>query len=335
MQAARLYLAKAWFSAHSGPCRCIAAAQSPRRHSSYSSTLAAGRPRHPADATDQHHAGRDVRRGGEDLHPAFDTIDDRQQAAGVDRRILDVADVRHTTQPLDHRQAEVRTLEARVGVQHHRQRHRLADRPEVREHAVVGEREVGLEDGENAVGPEPLPLARLIDGVGGRGRGHAGNDRHTAGGRLDDHLDHPSALVAAQVGELAGRSERRQPVHAGADQVLAQTAEDFVLDPAALVDRRDEVRKDPVKRRILHRIPASSDARSRRAAAIEPAAGPARSVRRRPSAAAVKTKRLGAATPALRCPYLCSSAGWVTRAVAPPRDALSPRFSQRASNASR
>ncbi len=61
----------------------------------------AGRPRHPADAADQHDAGRNVRGGREHFEPRA-AIDDRQQPAGIGRSILDVADARMFAQARDH-----------------------------------------------------------------------------------------------------------------------------------------------------------------------------------------------------------------------------------------
>ena len=56
---------------------------------------------HPAATAQQHDAGRDVRRGGEDAKPVADEVHDREQASGVGRGVLQVTDVGNGGEPLD------------------------------------------------------------------------------------------------------------------------------------------------------------------------------------------------------------------------------------------
>ncbi len=56
-----------------------------------------------------------------------------------------------------------------------------------------------------------------------------------------------AALLAREIGELAGRAERGQPMHAGVDQIGRQFAEHTGLDAALRVDGRDEIGKDAVE----------------------------------------------------------------------------------------
>ena len=104
------------------------------------------------------------------------------------------------------------------------------------------------------------------DSLGGRGRRHARDHRHPAGGRLERDLDHAPLLRPVEIGELAGRAERRQAVHAGRDQVLAKARQHLVLDPPGLVDRRDQVREHAVEPGRAHRRLRCRPAASRRSA---------------------------------------------------------------------
>jgi len=45
-------------------------------------------------------------------------------------------------------------------------------------------------------------------------------------------LHHGRALRLVEIGELAGRSERRQPMHARFDEVVAEPAQHLVADLA-------------------------------------------------------------------------------------------------------
>ena len=54
-------------------------------------------------------------------------------------------------------------------------------------------------------------------------------------------------MLAVEIGELAGRAERRQPMHAGLDEVVAQLAEHVGLDAAGRINGRDEIGKDAVE----------------------------------------------------------------------------------------
>ena len=94
----------------------------------------------------------------------------------------------------------------------------------------VLEREIGFQDRKNAVGAERLPAQRLFDRVGRGGGGNAGDHRHAPVGRFDGRPHHGFFLRAGKISELAGGAERREPMHAGLDQVVAQLAEHVGLD---------------------------------------------------------------------------------------------------------
>jgi hypothetical protein len=100
---------------------------------------------------------------------------------------------------------------------------------------------------------EAHDLARKIDGIAGRGRRDSGDDRDPAACGANDRIDDLEALVARQIGELAGAAERCQAMHAGPDEALDQRRQNVALDPPCLVERRDEIREDAVVAGVKHR----------------------------------------------------------------------------------
>jgi hypothetical protein len=56
-------------------------------------------------------------------------------------------------------------------------------------------------------------------------------------GGLDRGLHHGCALRVVEIGELAGRAERRQAVHARCDEIVAQPAQYVGADAAFGIDR--------------------------------------------------------------------------------------------------
>ena len=174
-------------------------------------------------------------------------VHDREQAPGVGGGILEVADVGERGEPLDRRERQIAALELRVGVEHDRTGDRLRDRREIGDHAVLGDREIGLEDREDPGAPHALELGRLAHRVPCRGRRHPGHHRHPAGCRRKRDLDDAALLRPAQIGELAGGPERREAVHPGCDEVLDQRRQHLVPDAAILADRRHQVGKDAVE----------------------------------------------------------------------------------------
>jgi len=64
---------------------------------------------------------------------------------------------------------------------------------------------------------------------------------------MDGRPHHVGALRLVEVGELAGRAERGEPMHAGLDEIVGEPRQHAGLDAAVGVDRRDQIRKDPVK----------------------------------------------------------------------------------------
>jgi hypothetical protein len=154
-----------------------------------------------------------------------------------------------------------------VGVEHHGNIDSVGDSAEIGFDLRVLERKIGLEDRQDSAGAERLVIARLRHRVRCRGRGDAGDHRHAALCGLDGGAHHGAALLAVEIGELAGRAERREAVHPGLDQVVAQFCQHVGLDAAGRIDRRDEIRKDAVE--VGHHV--SPQIRPRRETPAPPA----------------------------------------------------------------
>ncbi len=145
-----------------------------------------------------------MRRGRKYLQPPFHPVDDRQQAAGVEGGLLDVTNVGNSAQPVYDGQAQVRSLKVRVGIEHNGNRNRLGDCLEIGEYTLIGDREVGIENGEDAAAAQILEFPCLGNSVSDRGRCHPRNDGNAAFGRCDDHLNDAPPLRPGQIGKLAG-----------------------------------------------------------------------------------------------------------------------------------
>ena len=188
-----------------------------------------------------------MRRRGKHLDAVAAAIDDRQQPPGIGGGILDVADARMACEPLDHVERQIRALELRIGVDHDGNIDRIRDRAEIGFDAGVGNRKIGFHDRQNAVGAELLIRPRLRHRIRRRGRGNAGDHGHAALCGLDRGLHHRRALRCVEIGELAGRAERRQSVHAGLDEIVAQPRQHVGSNLAGRIDGRDEIGKDAVE----------------------------------------------------------------------------------------
>ena len=150
-------------------------------------------------------------------------------------------------EPRDNVKRQIAALEIRIGIEHHRDIDGVGDGAEVGLDLRVFQREIGFENGEDAVGAESLIALRLFDRVGGRCRGDAGDHRHALVRGFNGGLDHGVALFAREIGEFAGRAERRQPMHAGVDQIGRQFAQHIGFDPPLRIDGGDEIRINAVK----------------------------------------------------------------------------------------
>ena len=94
----------------------------------------------------------------------------------------------------------------------------------------VGDREISLHDREDAVGAELLMRLCLRHRIRCRRRGDTGDHGHAALCGFDRRSYDGCPLRLVEIGELAGRSERRQPMHARLDEVVAQPAQHLVTD---------------------------------------------------------------------------------------------------------
>ncbi len=132
---------------------------------------------------------------------------------------------------------QVRALELRVGVEHHRAGDRCRDGSEIGDDAVIGDGKIGFQHGENAGTAFFLERDGLADGVIRCGRGNPCDHRHAARCGFEGHLHHPLLLRPIQIGKLAGGAKRRQPVNPSIEQMLDQGGQYLVHDPAMPVDR--------------------------------------------------------------------------------------------------
>ena len=155
-------------------------------------------------------------------------------------------------EPCDDVEGEIGALKLRIGVDHHGNVDRVRDGAKVGFDLRVVDREIRLHDRQDAVGAKLLVSLRLRHRIRGRCRSDAGDHRHAFLRGFDGRLHHRGALLAAEIGELAGRAERRQPVHAGLDQIVAEPAEHVGADLSRGVDRRDQIGKDAVE--ISHNV---------------------------------------------------------------------------------
>jgi len=60
-------------------------------------------------------------------------------------------------------------------------------------------------------------------------------------------LHHRRALCVIQIGELAGRAERRQPMHARLDEIVAEPRQHLAANLPVGVNRRNQIGKDAVE----------------------------------------------------------------------------------------
>ena len=135
----------------------------------------------------------------------------------------------------------------RIGVDHHGNIDGIGNGTEIGFDLRIAEREIGFENRKNAVGTELLTGLRLRDRIRRRGRGDASDHRHAAFRGFDRGFHHHRALHVIEIGELAGRAERRQPVHTGFDEIVAEPAEYFATDLSRNINRRDQIGKDAVE----------------------------------------------------------------------------------------
>ncbi len=150
-------------------------------------------------------------------------------------------------QPRDDIERQVRALELRIGIDHDGNIDGIGNGTEIALDLRVADREIRFEDRENTIGADLLAGPRLLHRIRRRSRGNAGDHRHAPVRGFDGGLHHRQPLRPVQIGEFAGRAERRQPVHLRLDEVIAQPAEHIGADVAVGVDRRDQVGKDAVE----------------------------------------------------------------------------------------
>ena len=110
--------------------------------------------------------------------------------------------------PGDHIERQFAALKIRIGVEDDRQIDRVRDGAEIALDLGIPQRKIGFEDGENAGGAAFGVSLRLGDRISDAGGTDARHDRHAAGGGFDRDFDGAQALLAAEIGKLAGAAER-------------------------------------------------------------------------------------------------------------------------------
>ena len=147
-------------------------------------------------------------------------------------------------EPLDHGKRKIGSLKLRIGVEHDGAGDGVRDRLEIGLDARVRDRKIGFEDREHAVDAERDECLRKLDRAGRRGRGDAGDDGHASARRAHHAIDDLDPLLGVEIGEFAGRAERREAMHAGLDQMLDERGEHIRLDASFRIDGRDEIGED-------------------------------------------------------------------------------------------
>ena len=111
----------------------------------------------------------------------------------------------------------------------------------------IRERKISLQNRKNAVGAKLLISFRLRHRIVCGGGHDARHDGHAPLRSLDRCAHDRRPLLAVQIGKLPGRAERRQAMHAGLDEVVAEPAEHARAHLAVGIDGRDEIGKDAVE----------------------------------------------------------------------------------------
>ena len=136
--------------------------------------------------------------------------------------------------------SEVGSAGGGVVVDHHRQigrRGHVAEEPQ--QLAPVGAVQQRRQC-HHAVGPGALGIARVLRGLLGGRRRHAGAHRSPPGGRLNDGRDHRTALLAAEAAALADGAVGDDPVDPAVDQALDLGGHRLVIDSQGGVEMRDD-----------------------------------------------------------------------------------------------
>src|SRR5262249_22278384 len=87
---------------------------------------------------------------------------------------------------------------------------------------------------------DALEIARQLDHFPGVVSAGSGEHRHTAVRFLDHELHDPQLVAMRERRRLAGRSARRQEVHAPFDLALRQALDRRLVERAVLGERRDQ-----------------------------------------------------------------------------------------------
>jgi hypothetical protein len=173
-----------------------------------------GLPRHhvgddgdDAAAADRHERQRDIVVAREHGEVRAAREDDLGHLIEGPRGLLDADDARAVADEARHRvRLDVDGGAARDVVDDDRDVHRLGHGPEVAVQSLLGRPVVVRVHHERGRRARLLGMRGEIDGLGGRVRAGARDDRQAPSRRVDHDLDHPLVLVVAQGRGLAGGS---------------------------------------------------------------------------------------------------------------------------------
>ena len=207
--------------------------------------LREGEPGHRAGrAGDQLLQQEHTAEAAEDLHRGV--AGRLEDARGLERRrrILELDRPRRRDllrDPREQRRLHREPGDRRIVLDDDRQIHRVGERLVVRDDGVGVELRHARRADHHRRGAEILRLPRIAD-AGARAFGRrAGDDRHAAGGLLDDDLEHLRALVLFEPRDLAGDAERGEPVGPLVDEEVDDAPLAGLVDLAGVSEcRRDD-----------------------------------------------------------------------------------------------
>ena len=200
-------------------------------------------------------AGRHAGEGGHVFARKLDKLRPHRvalagNAADVARGVLDADDVLQLVQPLHRIHGHVDHAARRDVVDDDRNADRIVDRPEMLIKPFLGRLVVIGRHDQHRVGAGLLGVAGELDRLVRVVRAGAGDHRHAAARLVDADVDGAAVLLVAQRRALAGGADRHQPVRAGRDLPVDQSAERRLVDFPVL-EGSDQGRHRSVKLRPL------------------------------------------------------------------------------------
>src|SRR5271166_951089 len=167
--------------------------------------------------------------------------------------ICEIADIRNTAQPINHRKTKIWALKTRVGIKHHWERYAMRDRLKITINILIGNWKVRFKNSEDTVAAQLFYFVCLEYSIGDRGCRHPSDDRNAAACGVDYNFDNAAALGPAEIRDFTGQSQGSQSVHTGNNKIIAQAIQNLVHNLARGNNWRDEVRENAVECCVRHR----------------------------------------------------------------------------------